>query len=150
MVIVSDGGNTTSAKSTQQALEAAQMADTVVYPVVVMPITNGAGRNTGGEHALTFIAQNTGGTPFFPMLGAQLDHDFNEIIAELRTEYLLGFYPHNVPLTRDRYHKLTVSVKRPDLRVSARGGYYGDAESFSPSSSGGDLSVDPRESRKKK
>jgi Ca-activated chloride channel homolog len=66
MVIVSDGGNTTSAKTTQQALEAAQMADAIVYPVVVMPITNGAGRNTGGEHALTFIAQNTGGAPFFP------------------------------------------------------------------------------------
>jgi len=150
MVIVSDGGNTTSSKTTQQALEAAQMADTLVYPVVVMPITNGAGRNTGGEHALTFIAQNTGGTPFFPMLGAQLDRDFNAIIAELRTEYLLGFYPHDVPLTRERYHRLTVRVKQPDLQVSARGGYYGDVESYSSSPQGGDLSAEPREMRKKK
>ena len=150
MVIVSDGGNTTSAKTTQQALEAAQMADTLVYPVVVMPITNGAGRNTGGEHALTFIAQNTGGTPFFPMLGAQLDRDFNAIIAELRTEYLLGFYPHDVPLSKDRYHKLIVRVKQPDLQVSARGGYYGEAESYSSSPQGGDLSAEPRETRKKK
>lgn len=151
MVIVSDGGNTTSSKDSHDALEAAQMADAVVYPVVVMPITNGAGRNTGGEHALTFIAQGTGGTPFFPMLGAQLDKAFNDIIAELRTEYVLGFYPHNVPLTRDRYHKLTVRVNQPDLQVSARGGYYGEAESYTASSSqDSGISVEPRETRKKK
>jgi Ca-activated chloride channel family protein len=150
MVIVSDGGNTTSAKDSHQALEAAQMADAVVYPVVVMPVTNSAGRNTGGEHALTFIAQGTGGSPFFPMLGAQLDRAFNDIISELRTEYLLGFYPHNVPLTRDRYHKLTVRVKQPDLQVSARGGYYGEAESYSASSQSDGVSVEPREARKKK
>jgi Ca-activated chloride channel family protein len=151
MVIVSDGGNTTSSKDSHDALEAAQMADAVVYPVVVMPITNSAGRNIGGEHALTFIAQGTGGTPFFPMLGAQLDKAFADIIAELRTEYLLGFYPHNVPLTRDRYHKITVRVKQPDLQVSARGGYYGEAEGFSASSSqDGGVAVEPREIRKKR
>jgi Ca-activated chloride channel family protein len=133
MVIVSDGGNTTSSKDSHQALEALQMADTVVYPVVIMPILNSAGRNTGGENSLTFIAQQTGGSPSFPMLGAQLDRAFNDIIAELRTEYLLGFYPHGVPLTKDRYHKLTVRVKQPDLQVSARGGYYGESESISAS-----------------
>jgi Ca-activated chloride channel family protein len=98
-----------------------------------MPILNSAGRNTGGENSLTFIAQQTGGSPSFPMLGAQLDRAFNDIIAELRTEYLLGFYPHGVPLTKDRYHKLTVRVKQPDLQVSARGGYYGESESISAS-----------------
>ena len=150
MVIVSDGGNTTSSKDAHQALEAAQMADAVVYPVVVMPVINSAGRNTGGEHALTFIAQGTGGTPFFPMLGAQLDRAFNDIISELRTQYLLGFYPHNVPLTRDRYHRLTVRVKQPDLQVSARGGYYGEADSYSASSQEVGIPAEPRDARKKK
>jgi Ca-activated chloride channel homolog len=151
MVIVSDGGNTTSSKDSHQALEAAQIADAVVYPVVIMPIMNSAGRNTGGEHSLTFIAQQTGGSPSFPMLGAQLDRAFNDIITELRTEYLLGFYPHNVPLTKDRYHKLTVRVKQPDLQVSARGGYYGESESLSASSvQDGGVSVEPQAIRKKR
>ena len=45
MVIVTDGGNTTSYRDSHQALEAAQLADAVIYPIVVMPITNDAGRN---------------------------------------------------------------------------------------------------------
>ena len=134
MVIVSDGGNTTSAKDSHQALDAAQMADAVIYPVVVMPITNDAGRNIGGENALTFMAQSTGGPALLPELGAVLDRAFSDIISELRTQYLLGFYPHDVPLTKDRFHKLAVRARQPDLRVSARNGYYGEAESFSASS----------------
>jgi len=40
------------------------------------------------------------------MLGAQLDRVFNDFIAELRAIYLLGFYRHNVPLTRDPYQRV--------------------------------------------
>ena len=106
MVIVTDGGNTTSYKDSHQALEAAQLADAVIYPVVVMPIVNDAGRNIGGENLLTFMAQGTGGRTFLPSLGAQLDKAFRDIISDLRTEYLLGYYPHNVPPTKNRFHTL--------------------------------------------
>jgi Ca-activated chloride channel family protein len=128
MVIVTDGGDTTSSMDLKKALAAAQLADAVIYPVVVIPITNDAGRNIGGENALKFMADGTGGRTFLPSLGAELDRAFSDIIDELRTQYLLGFYPRNVPLTKDRFHKLEVRVKRPELRVSARNGYYGEAE----------------------
>ena len=128
MVIITDGGDTASAKDVHAALEAAQLADAVIYPVVVMPITNDAGRNIGGEHALQFMAEGTGGRPFLPSVGAELDKAFGDIITELRTQYLLAFYPQNVPLTRDPFHKLEVRVDRPELRVSARNGYYGGVE----------------------
>jgi Ca-activated chloride channel family protein len=128
MVIVTDGGDTASAKDVHAALEAAQLADAVIYPVVVMPITNDAGRNIGGEHALQFMAEGTGGRPFLPSVGAALDKAFSDIVTELRTQYLLAFYPHNAPLTKDPFHKLEVRVGRPELRVSARNGYYGEVE----------------------
>ena len=128
MVIISDGGNTTSSYDTHQALEAAQLADAVIYPLVVMPITNDAGRNIGGENALTFMAERTGGRTFLPSLGKQLDKAFDDIINELRTEYYIGFYPHDVPLTKERFHSLKVQVKKPELQVSARNGYYGESE----------------------
>jgi Ca-activated chloride channel family protein len=133
MIIVTDGGNTTSSRDSHQALEAAQLADAVIYPVVVMPITNDAGRNIGGENALTFMAQGTGGRTFLPSLGPQLDKAFRDIINELRTEYLLGYYPHNIPPTKDRFHRLSVQVTSPELQVFARNGYYGEAEAFSGS-----------------
>jgi Ca-activated chloride channel homolog len=128
IVIVTDGGDTTSSKKFHDALEAAQLADAVIYPIVVMPITNDAGRNIGGENALTLMARGTGGRTFLPSVGAQLDAAFTDIIRELRTQYLLGFYPRDVPLTKNRFHSLQVKAKRPDLRVLARNGYYGEAE----------------------
>ena len=133
MVIVTDGGDTTSVKDLKQALAAAQFADAVIYPVVVVPITNDAGRNVGGENALTFMANGTGGRTFLPSVGAELDTAFSEIVRELRTQYVLGFYPKAVPLTKDRFHRLEVKVSRRELRVSARNGYYGEAEGSSGS-----------------
>lgn len=128
MVIISDGGETTSHYNSHEALKAAQLADTVIYPVIIMPITNNAGRNIGGENALQFMAAGTGGRTFNPNLGKQLDKVFDDIVTELRTEYFLGFYPRGVPLPKDPFHTLSVTVKRPELQVSARNGYYGEAE----------------------
>jgi Ca-activated chloride channel family protein len=150
MVIVSDGGETTSKWNSHDALQAAQLADAVVYPVVVLPVTSDAGRNRGGEAFLTYIAQGTGGRPFFPEPNAQLDKAFTQIVADLRTEYVLGFYPHDVPLTRDKWHKLEVREKTGKLQVFARNGYYGEAESSGGGPSDPNNSVDADIRAKKK
>jgi Ca-activated chloride channel family protein len=127
IVVVTDGGDTTSARTYHQALQAAQMADAVLYPILVVPITNDPGRNVGGENALTSLAAGTGGRVFAPSVGDALDTAFTDILRELRTQYLLAYYPRNVPPAKDRFHRLTVKVRRPDLQVLARSGYYGDA-----------------------
>lgn len=128
MIVVTDGGDTVSVKNFHQALEAAQMADAVIYPVLIMPVTNPAGRNIGGENALLTLAAATGGRVSFPSIGPELDAAFAEIIRDLRTQYLLGYYPKDVPPTANRFHRIEVRLRRPDLRVSARSGYYGDTE----------------------
>jgi Ca-activated chloride channel family protein len=126
MVIVSDGGDTTSFFKYHDALEAAQKADAVIYPIIVVPISNDAGRNIGGEHTLTQFASNTGGRVFYPSNFAELDKAFEEILLDLRTQYLLGYYPKNLPADPPRFRPVVVKVKRPDLRVSTRSGYYSD------------------------
>jgi Ca-activated chloride channel family protein len=136
IVVISDGGNTTSNMDIQKCLKAAQFADAVIYPVVVVPITNDAGRNVSGEHSLIFMQQGTGGRSFFPGVGKELDQAFTDILAELRTQYFLGYYPKDVPLTKNPFHKLEVRVNQPDLRVQARNGYYGEAEAADGSSRG--------------
>ena len=127
MLIVTDGGDTFSSRKYKDALEAAQQADAVIYPVLIIPVEASAGRNTGGEHALITLAQGTGGRVFQPTLGSALDAAFSDILKELRTQYLLGYYPHDVPLTKERFHKLEVRVGRPGLRVLSRNGYYGES-----------------------
>ena len=127
LVVVSDGGNTDSAKTYHQALEAAHKADAVIYPVLTVPITADAGRNTGGEHALIQMAQTTGGKMFAPGMNG-LDQAFADILRDLRTQYLIGYYPKGVPLTRNRFHTLDIRTRDPQLRVVSRTGYYGDAD----------------------
>ena len=142
IIVVTDGGDTTSSRDLKAALKAAQLADAVIYAVVVMPITNDAGRNIGGENALTIMAQGTGGRTFLPVIGKELDKAFGDIISELRTQYLLGFYPHDAPLKKDPFHKLEVRMKSAELRVSARNGYYGEAEGDS-GTPGARISITP-------
>jgi Ca-activated chloride channel homolog len=128
MVIVTDGGDTTSSKDFHEALESIQRADAIMYPIVVIPIKNSAGRNVGGENALTTLAAGTGGRVFRPSSASELDTAFADILRELRTQYLIGFYPKDVPPTKDRFHLLKVNVPNNKLRVITRSGYYGDAD----------------------
>lgn len=128
IVVVTDGGDTTSVKTYHAALEEAQRADAVLYAILVMPITNDAGRNIGGENALIAMTSATGGRVFTPNLGAEMDAAFTEILTDLRTQYLIGYYPKNVPPSRNRFHRVEVKLSRPGLRVLTRSGYYGDAE----------------------
>jgi Ca-activated chloride channel homolog len=127
LVIVTDGGDTTSRYRYPDAIKEVHLADAVVYPIVVVPITNDAGRNVGGENALTLIAKATGGRTFSASVGAQLDHTFAEILKDLRRTYLLAYYPRSLPKDAPRFHPVRVDMSRPDLQPSARTGYYGDA-----------------------
>lgn len=124
MIVVTDGGDTTSYKQYPDALAAAQRADAVLYPIIVVPINADAGRNTGGEHALVTLAQSTGGKAFYPEGADQLNNAFADILHELRTQYLIGFYPQDVPERVHSYHAVNVQIPRPALRISARSGYY--------------------------
>jgi Ca-activated chloride channel homolog len=73
---------------------------------------------------------------FAPTLGAELDRAFTDLVQDLRTQYVLAFYPKDVPLTKNRFHRLDVRVRNTQLRVLARNGYYGEAENDSRRPSG--------------
>ena len=125
VIIVTDGGDTTSSWKYQDAVASLHRADAVVYAILVVPITNGAGRNIGGENALTTITQDTGGRVFTPNVGAAMDQAFADILRDLRNQYLLGYYPKNIPRSSNRFHRVKVEGPRPQLQVFTRSGYYG-------------------------
>lgn len=127
MVVVSDGGDTISKVNFQRALEGLHRANAVLYAVLLVPVAGDAGRNLRGENALIQLTQWTGGKIFFPSLGASLDDAFQEILRDLRTQYLIGYYPKDVPPSKDRFHRVQLGVKRPGHSVSARNGYFADA-----------------------
>lgn len=127
VIAVTDGGDTTSRLNIGSAIRRLQEADTVVYPILVVPIEANAGRNIGGENALQIIAMRTGGKVYAAALGKELDDVFAEILRDLRTQYLIAFYPRGVPPTKDGYHRLVLRTTRPGLLVQTRSGYYGEA-----------------------
>ena len=128
LVVISDGEDIGSVRDFHAAVEAAQLADATIYPVVMIPFTNPVLRNTGGEHALTTMAQSTGGRIFLPASGAELENAFVDLVHELRAQFLLGYYPKNVPPSANRFHTTSVKLARPGLRAITRSGYYGNTD----------------------
>src|SRR5205807_1350102 len=76
----------------KEAVRAAQQAEAILYSIIVVPIEASAGRDTGGEHALIQLSEDTGGKYFYASSMPQLDEAFRQISDELRTQYLLAYY----------------------------------------------------------
>ena len=126
MVLITDGGDTVSKENYNSALRQAQIAEAIVYPVIIVPIEASAGRDLGGEHALIQIAHDTGGKYYYASGLNQLDEAFRRISEELRTQYLLAYYPSR-RLADSDFRKLDVRINAPDaedLRSRHRTGYY--------------------------
>jgi Ca-activated chloride channel family protein len=97
IVMVTDGGETTSASKFEDARRAAISSGALLYTILIRPVKNEGGRNTAGEHALITITDSTGGAMFILDSLDQMDKMFDRIDRELRTQYLLGYYPNPAP-----------------------------------------------------
>jgi Ca-activated chloride channel family protein len=127
MVVITDGGDTVSKTDYQDALRAAQISEAIVYSIIVVPIEASAGRDTGGEHALIQLSEDTGGKYFYATTISQLDHAFQTISDELRTQYLLAYYPAQ-RLSDSDFRRIQVKLagvtSAEDYKTRHRTGYY--------------------------
>ena len=128
LVLITDGGDTTSKTDYNNALRRAQQAEAIVYSVIIVPVAADAGRNIGGEHALIQISKDTGGKYYYAESGQQLDEAFRKISDELRTQYLLAFYP-NRRVSDSPFRRIQVELLKKDedgkpYQVRHRAGYY--------------------------
>jgi len=97
IVLVTDAGETTSRCKFEDARHAALSAEILLYTIVIRAVHSEVGRNLAGEHALATITDSTGGAMFWADEPSQLDGYYTEIDRELRTQYLLAFYPDPQP-----------------------------------------------------
>lgn len=130
IVIISDGGDTVRKGSTYpQAVEQAQRAGAMIYPLIMVPIWADPGRNTGGEHALIEMASDTGGKYYYVEDRKDLASAFQHVSDDLRTQYSLGYYAPQRGGDRNGFRKIEVRLKDPALRAKCtlryRTGYYG-------------------------
>ncbi|HZQ92896.1 MAG TPA: VWA domain-containing protein [Terriglobales bacterium] len=127
LVIVTDGGDTASQVDYLEARREALTAEALVYSVIIVPIASSAGRNTGGEHALIQLSKDTGGKYFYADTTARLDEVFHKIDEELRTQYLLGYYPSR-RVSDSEFRRIEVKVTPPagsgEMTARHRTGYF--------------------------
>ncbi len=97
IVLVTDGGETTSVAKFDDTRRAAIKSGALLYTIIVRAVNNENGRNTAGEHALITITDSTGGALFILEDANQISQMFDRINRELRTQYLLGYYPSPTP-----------------------------------------------------
>ena len=127
LVIITDGGDTASQIDYRGALRAAQQAEAIVYSIIDVPIEASAGRDTGGEHALIQLSEDTGGKYYYASSIQQLDEAFRAISDELRTQYLLAYYPTQRLADSDFRRievKLTGVPESANYKARHRTGYY--------------------------
>jgi Ca-activated chloride channel family protein len=127
IIVITDGGDTASKTSYQEALRAAQISEAIIYSIIMVPIEASAGRDTGGEHALIQISEDTGGKYYYATSLNQLDNAFRQISDELRTQYLVAYYPPKT--AHDDFRRITLEITRPapdgqQFRARYRSGYY--------------------------
>jgi Ca-activated chloride channel family protein len=110
IILVTDAGETTSRSDFDAARKEAVRSNALLYTIVIRPVKNESGRNTAGEHALETMTDTTGGAMFYPDSAQELGAIFDRIDRELRTQYLLAYYPTpRGPASTYRFIQVTVS-----------------------------------------
>lgn len=128
LVLVSDGGDTAQSTTYPEAREAALRNEVMIYSIIDVPIEASAGRDIGGEHALITLSEDTGGKSFYASEGG-LEKAFEKVSDDLRTQYLVGYYPHDQEPGRS-FHRLQVTVPRAAndaFNIRYKTGYYSES-----------------------
>jgi Ca-activated chloride channel family protein len=135
LVVFSDGDDNLSDHAVSEALEMAQRAGVAIYAISTNTdwvALEGSEKGdekvhksfkSHGEELLQNFADQTGGRAFFPYKTDDLAVSFQDIGAELRSQYLLAFRPETL-VADGSFHILKVTTSRKDLTVRTRKGYY--------------------------
>ncbi len=127
IVLITDGIDTGSRMKLEQAVEAAQKADAIVYSIYYYDPSayyqGGFSFGGGNDSALRKMSEETGGRLFKVSKKNTLDDIFKQIQEEMRSQYSIGYSPVN-PAKDGSFRRLEVDTARKDLKVQARKGYY--------------------------
>jgi len=125
MILLTDGEDEGSRLKIKDAIEAAQKADAIVYVLLCADrgFYGGIGGGYSGEFDMRKLTEATGGRVI--NVGNKFDKlrdAFDQIAAELRSQYNIGFTSTNTKLD-GTYRKLEIKNKQ-GYKIQARAGYY--------------------------
>jgi VWFA-related protein len=127
MVLLTDGQDEGSKLKIQDAIEAAQKADAIVYVLLCADRGFYGGFGYNGEGEMRKLTEQSGGRVI--NVGNKFDKlrdAFDQIAAELRSQYNVGYTPTNTKLD-GTYRKLEIKNKQ-SYKIQARAGYYASSK----------------------
>ena len=125
MIVFTDGEDYGSRVKIREAIEAAQKADAICY--VILIADRGGWYQGFGYGDMKKLADETGGRVIEVGNNQQkLRQAFEQIQAELRSQYNIGYSPTNTKLDGS-YRKIQLRTKTGDYKIQARQGYYARA-----------------------
>ncbi len=122
ILVLSDGADTASRKSSDKALRAALAANATIYTVDMSPVDKGPGAQNDGLAALKNFASKTGGKFIATPGGASMREAFKKICEELGQQYTLTYEPANTKKD-GKWRAIEVRIARPNLTIRTRKGY---------------------------
>src|SRR5246127_3683164 len=117
MILLTDGQDEGSRLKIQDAIEAAQKADTIVYVLLCADRGFYGGFGYSGEGDMRKLTEQTGGRVI--NVGNKFDKlkkAFDQIAAELRSQYNIGYTPTNNTLD-GTYRKLQIKAKQQNYKI---------------------------------
>jgi Ca-activated chloride channel homolog len=127
LLIISDGGDNHSRYSERDIQAAVKESEVVVYSIGTFDRNMPTTEERLGPGLLSSIAEPTGGRAFTITNPMELPEVALLVGAELRTQYVLGYRPEDMPHD-GKWHKIRVKLKAPRhlgyLNVHAKSGYY--------------------------
>ena len=125
MLLYTDGGDTRSTLTLPELMELLKASDVTVYAIGSLAHQSLSGR-LPQERVLRQIAEVTGGQAFFPTGVKELDKVYDQVLAEIRAQYTIGYLSTNGKAD-GAWRKVDVKLNRPGargLRIRARKGYF--------------------------
>jgi len=122
IVVLSDGADTMSGKSSEKALQAAISAGCTIYTVDMSAINDNSVGRRQNQGVLKNFADKTGGKFIATPGGQAMREAFRSIVGEIGVQYTLAYSPTNTK--RDgKWRAIEVRVGRPNLTIRTRKGY---------------------------
>lgn len=119
IVLISDGNDTQSHVTRQEAIDMAERADVTIYTV-----STGLGFSRGdGDKNLELLAEATGGRSFSPSTLEDIAISFVHIQHELRSQYVIAYKPDNF-VPNGQFHSVSIKTIHGGYKVRAKKGYY--------------------------
>ena len=106
LILISDGKDTASSFTFDQALEYARRSAVPIYTIGI----GIKGTEIDVRFKLSKMSQETGGSVYYIEQARDLQRIYDEIEQELRSQYILGFYPGAEVKPGGKWREVTVQV----------------------------------------